>query len=222
MLALAAVCTAQQPPAARLELSAYLAADSHEEVTLAAKPYVLAAELEVVFGKHNLAGAGVVPVEILIINTRAEPIRVAWERALLLSGEDKFELIEPEAIAWRLYPPPKPRSPRTWPERPDKFPPDTKRAARESAEAALRSQHLRLSVIPAGGRARGFLYFDRGQQPLPLAQTRLYLPEVVSLPSEQPLFYFEVDLSPYTKATAESEKPAPGQGGAFRDSLYLR
>ena len=213
VVALVAVCVAQQPPASRFELSAYAAYDSHEGVTLAAKPYVLAAELETVFGKHNLQDAGVVPVEILIINERVEPIRVVWQRALLLSAEDKFGLIEPEAIAWRLYSPPKLKLPRTWPERRKKLPRDTKRTAREAAEAALRSQHLRPSVIPNGRRARGFLYFDCGPkssgQPLVLATARLYLPEVVVLPNAQPLFYFEVDLSPYAKATSESEQREP-------------
>lgn len=213
VVALVAVCVAQQPPASRFELSAYAAYDSHEDVTLAAKPYVLAAELEAVFGKHNLQGVGVVPVEVLIINERVESIRVVWQRALLLSAEDKFGLIEPEAIAWRLYPPPKLKLPRTWPERRKKLPRDTKRTAREAAEAALRSQYLQLSVIPNGGRARGFLYFDRGpessEQPLVLAAAHLYVPEVVVLPDGQPLFYFEVELSPYAKATSKSEKCEP-------------
>jgi len=212
VVVLAAVCIAQQPPVSRFELSAYATRDSHEGVTLAAKPYVSTAELEAVFGKHDLRGAGVVPVEILIVNERVEPIRVAWQRALLLSGEDKFELIEPEAIARRLYPPPKIELPRTRPERRKKLPPDTKRTAREAAEAALRSQHLQLSVIPGGGRARGFLYFDCGPesswQSLVLA-ARLYVPEVVVLPSQQPLFYFEVELSPYAKTALAGAKHEP-------------
>ncbi|MFQ5817669.1 MAG: hypothetical protein ACE5H2_06920 [Terriglobia bacterium] len=185
---------AQGPPAAQLDPAEYAARDAHEGVTLAAKLYLQAAELKARFGTHPLLAAGIVAVEILIVNERAESVRVAWARAVLLSGEEKFEQIEPERIAWQLYPPPKIRSKRPWPEQSKRLPRDKQRTAREGLEAALRSQRMRLAVIPAGGRARGFLYFDPGTLPLELARARLYLPEVVRLPGEEPLLFFEVEL----------------------------
>lgn len=193
---------AQGPPAAQFDPAQYAARDAHEGVTLAAKPHLQAAELEARFGAHPLLAAGIVPVEVLIVNARAEPVRVAWERALLLSGEEKFQQIAPERIAWQVYPPPKIKSKRPWPEpstRFPRFPRDKKRTAREALEAALQSQLMRLAVIPAGGRARGFLYFDRGEQPFALARARLYLPEVVRLPGEEPLLFFEVELKAYAE-----------------------
>lgn len=197
-LLVALLCAAQEPPPARLDPAAYAARDAHEGVTLAAKPYLAEAEVEPRFGAYRLLAAGIVPIEVLLVNARAEPIRVAWERAVLLSGEEKFEQIEPERAAASLYPPPKAKSGRPWPEKRGKSPPpDKNRPARETLEAALRSQAIRAQVVPAGGRVRGFLYFFRGQQPLVLPQARLYVPEVVRLPGEEPLLFFEVEFKAY-------------------------
>lgn len=196
VLVLAVSLAAQAPPSAPWDPAQYVARDTHEGVTLAAKPYLAPAELTWL-GPHPILAGGIVPVEVLIVNERAESIRVAWDRAVLLGEEEKFEQIEPERIAWRIYPPPKPTSSRPWPEQRRKLPSDKKRTERETLEAALRSHSMRTAVIPPGGRARGFLYFDRGERPLELAAARLYVPEVVRLPDEEPLLFFEVDLKAY-------------------------
>ncbi|MBI4462101.1 MAG: hypothetical protein HY653_04265 [Acidobacteria bacterium] len=199
VLLFAFACAAQEPPAAGFDPAAYAARDVHEGVTLAARPYLAAADVEALFGRHSLLAAGIVPVEVLLVNERQESVRVAWEQVVLLSGEAKFERIEPERIAWLVYPAPEMKTQQPWPGKPTKMPPDKKRNQREAVEAALRSQQMRVSVIPAAGRARGFLYFDRGTEPLTLARASLYVPQVVRLPEEQPLLFFEVSLKVYAE-----------------------
>lgn len=186
-------------PAPQLDPAEFAARDAHEGVTLVAKPYVNKEELKERFGAHPLGAAGIVAVEVLVVNERNEAIRVAWERAVLLVGEGKFELLEPEAIAGRIYPLPKVKPGAPWPEKQKRPPRDKHREARETLEAALWSQRMRVAVIPAGSRARGFLYFDGGEQPLELGKARLYVPEVVRLLEQQPLLYFEVDFKAYAK-----------------------
>ena len=198
-LVLSLALAAQAPLPSPMDPAQYAARDSHEGATLAARPYREPAELEARFGRHPLAQAGTVVVEVLVVNEREEAIRVAWERVVLLSGTESLEQVEPEQIAWRVYPPPKTKSKQPWPGPPTKLPADKKRLPREALEAALVSQGMRVEVIAAGGRARGFLYFYLGDQPLDLARARLYVPEVVRLPEEEPLLFFELDLKVYAK-----------------------
>lgn len=206
LLLLAVTCAAQgsfgfaqDKPAPPLDPAAFPARDTHEGVTLAAKPHTQPADLAARFGKHPLQPAGILPIEVLVVNERSEAIRIAWERAVLYIEEDRFETIDGERAAWKVYPPPKTKPGKPWPGTPEKFPRDKKREVRENLQAALTSQQVRLAVIRAGSRARGFLYFDLGARRLDLSTARLYLPEVVRLPDEEPLIFFEVELKPYAQ-----------------------
>ena len=195
-VALALALMAQAPPPGEPER--FLARDSHEQVTIAARPLLDPLEAEKVFGKNAPIGrAGILPVEILILNQRAEAVRVSLGRIVVVAGADKFEQIDPARAAWTLYPPPSAKKAKGG--HIPRLAEDKNRAKREEAEAALRFRQLRAGVVGPGGQARGYLYFDLGEAALEPAEAGVYIPEVVALPGEKALLFFEISLKPYAR-----------------------
>ena len=207
-LTLAAVALAAQEPPVSSEAQGFLARDSHQGVTIAARPIPDTPEAEKIFGKNAApTRGGFLPIELLILNERDEPIAVSLERAEVNSDDERFEQADPEAVALALHPLPEsvqpkggtgPRLPVPWPQGP-KVPKDKKRAAREEAEVALRSRQLRATRIAAQGRARGFLYFDLRGASIDLRQAVVYIPEVEGVTSGEGLLFFEISLKAYAQ-----------------------
>jgi hypothetical protein len=176
------------------------AQDSHQQVTIAAIPVPDTAAAEKIFGpKAAPTRAGFLPVELVITNDRAEAVRVDLERIKVLSDGDQYEQADAVTMAWRLYPPPKPKKPidPTRLPSPSSIPKDKNRGAREEAEASLRSRQLRASVIPPGATARGYLYFNLRGGSIDLARSSVYIPEVTVVPTGEGLLFFEISLKPY-------------------------
>lgn len=179
----------------------FRAREAHEGVTIAVRPIPDAPEAEEVFGKTAApVRAGFLPVELVVLNRREEPIRVELSRIVVLEDERRFEQVELSEIALALYPLPKPK------DKPKKTgmgvpepPKDKDLTKREEAEATLRSRQLRAATVNPGGQARGFLYFDLRQASLDLERAIVYVPEVTVAPSGQALFYFEISLKDYAK-----------------------
>lgn len=174
--------------------------DAHQGVAIAARPVPDTPEAEEIFGKNAAAPrAGFLPVELLIVNERAEPVRVALGRIQVVQEGETFEQIEIEEIALALHPLPKKKEPVGSTRIPKKIPKDKNRTKREEAEAGLRSRQLRLELIPPGGQARGYLYFDLRGSSVRLSEAFVYVPEVEVEPSGEKLFFFEVSLKEYAR-----------------------
>ncbi len=174
--------------------------DRHQGVSIAARPVPDTAEAEEIFGKNAAAPrAGFLPVDLLIVNERAEPVRVALDRIQVSQAGETFEQIEIEEMALALHPLPKSKQPVGSTRVPKKIPKDKNRTQREEAEAGLRSRQLRLELIPPGGQARGYLYFDLRGSSIRLSEAIVYVPEVVVEESGEKLFFFEVSLAPYAR-----------------------
>jgi len=197
----AGLAAQEAPP----EDARFTARDAHQGVTIAARPPVDAAEAEALFGKGAApVRAGLLAVEMLIINDRGESIFINLGRITLLRNGDKFEPVSPAEAALLLYPPPEGRSPNLGPQpiplpRRSPLPKDKKRAEREEAEAALRSRRFRTHTVPPAGRARGFLYFDLGETDAELTRMQLYIPEVNDAETNDGLLFFEIALAPLPK-----------------------
>lgn len=199
-VALAATSVAAPGAGSRFDPERFPARDSHQGVTIAARPVADTPEAEAIFGKNAApTRAGVLPVELIVANERPQAVRVALERIVIVTDNAKFEQVSPEEIAWALYPPPKTKRPIDSTRLPSRLPRDKKRLRREEAEAALRRAALRAAVVPAGGAARGFRYFALGEKPLNLAVSRVYIPEVERVPTGERLLYFEISLKPYAE-----------------------
>lgn len=208
LMLLAVASLAAQEPARPFDPEHFLAHDSHQGVTIAARPVPDTPEAELIFGKKAAAPrAGFLPVELVIVNERTEPIEIALERVKILSDGDQFQQVDTETVALGLYPLPEPIEPKVgtgprfpipWPRGP-KAAKDKKRAEREEAEAALRSRQLQAAVVAPGGRARGFLYFDLRAAAIDLSTAVVYLPEVSGETTGEGLLFFEISLKPYAK-----------------------
>jgi len=196
-----------EPPA---DEDRFLSRDSHQGVTIAARPVPDQDEAEKIFGKAAAPiRAGVLPVELLIINQRDDGVEVSLENIQVMGEGQEFVQVSPEEIALALYPPPgaeqpkvgpKPSSPIPIPRSPvPKDKKDKKSAAREGVEAALRSRQWRAREVPPGGRARGFLYFALGEEGIDFAQASVYVPEVNAGTNREGLLYFEITLAPYAQ-----------------------
>lgn len=205
-LTLALGGAASQEPASAPEPD-FPARDSHQGVTISARPVPDTPEAETIFGpKAAPTRAGFLPVELIVRNDREEPIEVALHRVVVTSGRDEFEQAGPETVASWLYPPPEvkeptvggPRLPIPWPRGP-KAPKDKHRKEREEAEASLRSRQLRAEQVPPGAEARGFLYFDLRGQGIDLTRAALYIPEVNGVESGEGLLFYEISLKAYAK-----------------------
>ena len=196
-LAIAAMAQDTPPAEAR-----FTARDAHQGVTIAARPLADVAEAETLFGKDAApVRAGLLAMEMLVVNEREAPITINLGRIALLRNGDKFQQIPPAEAALRLYPLPEGRQPNLGPQplplpRRSPLPKDKKRGDREEAEAALASRRFRTRSIPAGGQARGFLYFDLGEVGANLAGMQLYIPNVDDAATGEGLLYFEIALAP--------------------------
>lgn len=198
---LAAGCLFAQQPGAPPEPEKFRARDSHQGVTIAAAPVADAAAAAAAFGKDvNPPATGVLAVEFLLVNDRKEPVRIALDRMVVESDERRYEQMEPERVALALYPMPQPKAAgRPGPRPIPQMPKDKNRAQRELAEAELRRAQLRAEILPPGGRARGFRYFDLRGQPMELSELRVYVPTVEALVTREALLFFEIELKPYAK-----------------------
>ena len=196
---LAIAVMAQGPPP---EEARFTARDAHQGVTIAARPLSDVAEAETLFGKDAApVRAGLLAVEMLVVNERDAPITINLGRITLLRNGDKFRQILPAEAALRLYPLPEGRVPDLGPRRlpvpgGPKMPKDKKRKEREEAEASLASRRFRTRSIPPGGQARGFLYFDLGETGAELTRMQLYIPEVNDAETNDGLVFFEIALTP--------------------------
>ena len=203
MLGLAAAAIVLAAQSADIPES-FRAREAHEGVTIAARPIPDTPEAEEVFSKTAApVRAGFLPIELLILNQRDEPVRVELGRITVVQDGQKFEQIELDEIALALYPLPKLKDkPSASPERiPSRLPKnkDKDLTKREEAAATLRSRQLRAATVNPGGQARGFLYFDLRRGSLDLDSAMVYVPEVVAAASKAPLFYFEIGLKEYAK-----------------------
>jgi len=204
LAALLAVGALAQAPAPRLDPEQFRARDSHQGVTIAAVPLPDTPEAEKIFGpRRGPTRVGVLPVEVVIANGRAELVSVALERIVLETDSERFVRIDPEEISWLLFPPPEEkkssRRPAPLPPFPTSKKSDKNRMKREEAEAALRQAELRAGLAAAGGLARGYLYFDLRGKTIDLERARLYVPEVVGTTSGEALLFFEIEFKPYAQ-----------------------
>jgi len=182
----------------------WAARDSHEGLTVAADLYDTEARSRQRFGKKHPYAAGLVAIEVLFHNQNDYAIRVLLQEIrLILSppGRDRqrlaplaFETVLDRLLEEKLpdarrktYPVPigRPRNPRNkeW----------------EKRKTELQPLVLEMDVIPPRATVRGFLFFDVNGQFDWLADARLYLPELVLLPSNKPLLFFELTLKPSDK-----------------------
>lgn len=177
--------------------------DSHEGVTIGVDPWTTASRYKEKFPKKSPFSGGIVALHVSFRNDTDKGIRVDLQsiRLLVQIGEDERQQLEPlspddvadtvllkesgkDPTARRLPLPipvakPKPTRDTKWTEFRD----------------ACQNAAVPSSVIAAHGAVEGLVYFDlRGEVDL-LQTARLYVPNLVTMGDNQPISFFDIDLS---------------------------
>ena len=175
------------------------ALESHEGLTISARPWTDPALYKEKFHKKSPYAAGVVAVQVTFRNDSEDSLKVNLERIRMnvtlsddnrqaldpLTSEQAADLIlKPGAknIARSRFPipigGPKVGHDKKWVE----------------LEQELRLAGVKASIVAPHSSEQGLLYFDlQGQFDL-LNSSRLYIPDVLALEKNRELLYFEIDL----------------------------
>jgi len=174
--------------------------ESHEGVTITARPWTDAALYKEKFPKKSPYAVGIIALQVAFRNDSDDSMKINLERIRLnvaLSEENQQALqpLSPGEAADLITNPgaknvtirripiplggPKLGHDKKWTE----------------VEKTIRDAGVQASVVAPHGTVQGLLYFDmRGQFDL-LSTAHLYVPEVVAIEKNRGLMYFEIDLS---------------------------
>lgn len=189
----------QQPQATMKAASV----ESHEGVTISARPWTDAVTYKVKFQKKSPLAAGIVAIDTIVRNDSDESMKVDLEQIRLnvtVSEDNRQALrsLTPDDVAdvmtdtGRKDPTAKHRAPFPIPSTGQRVGRDKHwmEIQKAAAEAAVPG-----SIVAPHHAIQGLLYFDlQGQFDL-LSTAHLYIPDVRALEKNHPLLYFEIDLS---------------------------
>lgn len=195
---LAAIFAAAQQPTS-LKTSSL---ESHEGMTITARPWTDAALYKEKFPKKSPYAAGVLAVQVAFRNDSDESVKVNLERIRLSVRleEDNRQELEPLTAAQVADAVLKPGSVDPTAKRGRfPFPTGGSKGGNDKNWNELQKQvqaaEVPSSVVAPRSTVQGLLYFDlRGQFDL-LSTAHLYVPDVVVMEKNRALMYFEIDLS---------------------------
>ena len=192
---LAPVAVAQQQD--MLKTSAL---ESHEGMTISARPWTDPALYKEKFHKKSPYAAGIVALQVTFRNDSDDSLKVGLERIRLnvnlseeerqalnpLSAEQAADVIMKggaKNVTTSRFPVPiggpKVGRDKKW----------------EAVEEELRLAGVKASIVAPHNSVQGLLYFDVRSQFDLLTNARLYVPEIVAIEKNHELMYFEIDLS---------------------------
>jgi len=180
-----------------------LAKDTHQGFTVSADPYTDADRAKKEFGKAaDPYKAGILAVQAFFKNNLNVPVHVDLSTIRLdvknPNGEHSSlsPLTAPQAAA-RIAHPRGPATPkaRHFPGLPGGNLPG-KDSKTQDIEDKLTPLSLQSDVVPPNGTLHGMIFFDIDGQFDLVAHSSLYVPDVKSVASENPMIYFEVPLGP--------------------------
>lgn len=174
--------------------------ESHEGMTITARPWTNPALYKEKFPKKSPYAAGIIAIQVVFRNDSDESMKINLERIRLnvnLSEEDHQALnpLTSEQGA-DLITRPGAKDPTT-----KRFPiplggPKVGKDKKwVELEQALREASVQASVVAPHSSVQGLLYFDLRSQFDLLNSAHLYVPEIVALEKNHGLLYFEIDLS---------------------------
>jgi hypothetical protein len=198
-LALATASLAQQPP--QLKTASL---ESHEGMTISARPWTEPAQYKDKFPKKSPYAAGVLAVQVVFRNDSDQSVKVNLDRIRLTfhldeDNREEVQPLTPEQVADAVLKPgaKDPTKRRTLPiPIPSSGAPKNKKdknwleLQKEAQEAGIPT-----SVVAAHSSVTGLIYFDmQGQFDL-LSTSHLYVPDIAVMGKSVSLTYFEIDLS---------------------------
>jgi hypothetical protein len=176
--------------------------ESHEGMTITARPWTDPALYKEKFPKKSPYAAGIIAVQVVFRNDSDDSMKVNLERIRLnvtLSEEDHQALdpLSPEE-ATDVIMNPGARDP-TKTRKKFPFPAGAPKVGHDKhwteVEKTLEDAVVQASVVAPHSTVQGLLYFDLRSQFELLNTAHLYVPDVMAIERNRGLMYFEIDLS---------------------------
>jgi len=174
--------------------------ESHEGMTITARPWTDPALYKEKFPKKSPFAAGIVAIQVVFRNDSDDSMKVNLERIrlnLTFSEEDHqalYPLTSEEAADIITRPATKNLTAKRLP-----IPLGGPKVGKDKkwieAEQAIRDAGVQASVVAPHSSVQGLIYFDLRSQFELLNNAHLYVPEVVAIEKNHGLLYFEIDLS---------------------------
>jgi hypothetical protein len=198
---LAASLTAVGPGAAQQPTSLKTnSLESHEGMTITARPWTDPAQYKEKFPKKSPYAAGIIAIQVVFRNDSDESMKVSLERIRLnvsLSEEDHqalYPLTSEHGADIITHLGAKDPTIKRFP-----IPMGNPKVGKDKkwmeVEQSLRDASVQASVVAPHSSVQGLLYFDLRNQFDLLNSAHLYVPEIVALEKNRGLLYFEIDLS---------------------------
>jgi len=174
--------------------------ESHEGMTITARPWTDPALYKEKFPKKSPFAAGIIAIQVIFRNDSDDSMKINLERIrlnLTLSEEDHqalYPLTSEEATDVITRPSTKNLSAKRLPI-PLGGPKIGKDKKWIEVEQSIRNAGVQASVIAPHSSVQGLLYFDLRSQFDLLNTAHLYVPEIVAIEKNHGLLYFEIDLS---------------------------
>ncbi len=200
LLSLAASMLAARPVTAQQSTSLKTASlESHEGMTITARPWTDPGLYKVKFHKKSPFAAGIVALQVAFRNDSDDSMKINLERIRLniaISEEDHqalYPLSSEEAADVITNPGAKNVTHRKFP-----IPIGGPKVGRDKkwteVEQEIREAGVQASVVAPHSTVQGLLYFDLRSQFELLNSAHLYVPEVTAIEKNRGLMYFEIDL----------------------------
>ncbi len=174
--------------------------ESHEGMTITARPWTDPALYKEKFPKKSPFAAGIIAVQVVFRNDSDDSMKINLERIrlnLTLSEEDHqalYPLSPEEAADLITHPSTKNVTIKRLP-----IPLGGPKTGRDKkwteVEQSMRDAGVHASVVAPHRSVQGLLYFDLRSQFELLNTAHLYVPEIVAIEKNHGLMYFEIDLS---------------------------
>ena len=178
------------------------ARDSHQDLTIAADPYLRAERYKKeVFGKDSFYAAGIIAIDVYFKNDNNVPIRLnpgTIQLVISQPGLDRQRLgpLSAEDVADRTL---LTANSNIRAHRPFPFPGSSSSSGHSKdwveMTTILRSVALGTDVLPPHATTHGFLFFDLNHDFGAIHNTHLYIPDLAFMTDNKALFFFEIDLA---------------------------
>ena len=187
---------------AQLDPLTLRARDTHQNLTIAADPYISANRYtKPLFGKTSPYESGMVAIDVYFRNDNDAPIRVNLDTILLMisaprQDHEKLLPLSAEEVTDRaiLKARANPRAVRLPFPRPGSA--SGKGKPWDEMHSVIRSIVLSTEVLPPHTTTHGFLFFDVDHQFDVIRYSSVYIPDLSFMTDKKALLFFEVDLRP--------------------------
>ena len=170
--------------------------DSHDGLTIQVDAYTTAARCKEKFGKADPYGVGVLPVDVTLRNDSTNLIRVDINTIQLTvklsSGHQDLDWMAPEEVAALIVHPAGAGAPTRPRIAGIPIPSGDKKV--DKITQILEPLTLNSDTISPQRAVHGFVYFNVNHEMSLADNAKLYVPDVMILPSKKPLIFFEVPL----------------------------